>query len=157
MVSSDPSSLCSTTCTSIYINNLSNCQCFVCFFLDSDLSAQTAGKVVAKMARQLLGPPTWSICVVNGDGVAVSNPTPSAGNCKRNELVRTHTHTPHHVAQINERDKGLESGGVSGIRGSKGGTVHQAVGQLGSQTAKQEAGWGRLSWGQRLRQHALTF
>lgn len=51
-----------------------------------------------------------------------------------------HTHTPHHVAQINERDKGLESGGVSGIRGSKGGTVHQAVGQLGSQTAKQEAG-----------------
>lgn len=117
MVSSDPSSPCSTTCTSIYINNLSNCQCFVCFFLDSDLSAQTAGKVVAKMARQLLGPPTWSICVVNGDGVAVSNPTPSAGNCKRNELVRTHTHQ---VAQINERDKGLESGGVFGYPGVKG-------------------------------------
>lgn len=45
-----------------------------------------------------------------------------------------HTHTPHHVAQINERDKGLESGGVSGIRGQR---AALSIRQLANSAARQ--------------------
>jgi len=93
---------CSTTCTSIYINNLSNCQYFVYFFLCRPVSEDSC-QGGCFLARQL------------GQFALSTVMEPRSVTQRLWQEIANEMNLLAHTAQINERDRGLERG--PGVRG----------------------------------------